>query len=99
MKATQSLIGTTWMADDPLLASHDSVTPIDWKSVYAKLFDGEYSDEQMVLISVLSIIDQVDSMDTVSLEEILDLNEHERLAVLDALRIQCEGIKHEENLV
>jgi DNA polymerase III alpha subunit (gram-positive type) len=99
MKATQALIGSTWLADDELFACHDSVTAIDWRAVYAKLYAGEYDEEQMVLISVLSIIDQVDSMDTVSLEEILELGEHERLAVLDALRIHCDGIKLEENLV
>jgi DNA polymerase III alpha subunit (gram-positive type) len=99
MKATQALIGSTWLADDELFACHDSVTAIDWRAVYSKLYAGEYDEEQMVLISVLSIIDQVDSMDTVSLEEILELGEHERLAVLDALRIHCDGIKLEENLV
>lgn len=99
MNAVQALIASTWMGDDELFSCYDTVTPIDWNSVYTKMYNGDYNDKQMVLISVLSIIDQIDSMDTVSLEEILNLDEHERLAVLDALRIFCGGVQLEENLV
>lgn len=90
--ATETLIATTWLAEDKFFACHDKVTQIDWESFNVD----DYTDEQVYLINVLSYLDDKNSF--VTLSDIGNLEENERNSVLEALKIKWSGIQMEENL-
>lgn len=92
------LVQTTWLADDPLFACHDSITPIDWEATLTKVYDSDaYSVEQLVMIAILEFLCDSDGAE-VSLDEIAALPNEDRQAVLDALRAKWIGNEIQENL-
>lgn len=97
-KATETLVHTTWLADDALFACHDNVTDVNWEAVENLLYDGHYSQEQQTMISVLAFLSHYENLDSISLYDIHQLKGEERIAVLDALRIHWAGVQIEENL-
>lgn len=97
-KATETLVQTTWLADDQLFACHDNVTDVDWSAIWDAISDGKYNERQITMISVLAYLASNRDLDSIGLPEIGDLPEMERIAVLDALRIQWAGVQLEENL-
>jgi hypothetical protein len=97
-KATETLVQTTWLADNSIFACHDHVTDIDWNSVWDDVSDGKYNERQITLISVLAYLASNRDLDSVGLPEIGDLEQMERIAVLDALRIHWAGVQLQEDL-
>lgn len=98
-KATETLVHTTWMADDALFACHDNVTDVNWDEIESKVYSGIYSPEEVTLISVFAFLAGYENLDSVSLVDVGQLDQLEKLAVLDALRIHWSGVPLEENLV
>lgn len=98
-KATETLVHTTWMADDALFACHDNVTDVNWDEIESKVYSGIYSPEEVTLISVFAFLADYENLDSVSLVDVGQLDQLEKLAVLDALRIHWSGVPLEENLV
>lgn len=97
-KATETLVGTTWLADNPNFACHDYVTEINWTNIWQEVSEGKYNEKQITLISVLAFLDNYQDLDSVGLPEIGDLHPIERTAVLDALRIYWDGVQLQEDL-
>lgn len=97
-KPTETLVQTTWLADDPLFACHDNVTDVKWDAIEANLYDGVYTQAQQTLISVFAYLAGNDQLDSVSLSDVGELSELERLAILDALRIHWAGVQLQEDL-
>lgn len=90
--AAQTLIGTTWLNENHLFASHDEFNPIDWEQVA----DVDFEKTQQVLVNVLSYLAGFGcGPDLLSIDL---LNEHERHSVLEALKIKWAGVVLEENL-
>jgi hypothetical protein len=97
-KATETLVHTTWLGDDPLFACHDNVTDVNWEAVENLLYDGHYNQEQQTLISVLAFLSNYENLDSISLYDIHQLNKIDRIAILDALRIHWDGVQLQEDL-
>lgn len=97
-KATETLVQTTWLADDQLFSCHDNVTDVNWEAVENLLYDGNYTQEQQTMISVLAFLSKYENLDSISLYDIHQLKDEERIAILDALRIHWAGIQLQENL-
>lgn len=95
---SEMLVQTTWMQNDDLFNYHDSITPIDWESTLSKVYENEsYTADQLVMVAILEFL--CDSEDVeVSLDEISSLENHDRQAVLDALRAKWIGHDIQENL-
>lgn len=96
--ATENLVGTTWMADDPLFACHDNVTEVDWESIQAKVYEGDYTMAQVALISVFAFLAGNEELDSISLSELNNLSDTEKQAILEALQIKWNGVQLQENL-
>ena len=98
--ASEHLVQTTWMADNKLFANHDAVTPIDWAKVWDVVDDidnAEFDANQLVMIAVLEFLCGSEMVE-VSLDEIANLPEMERRAVIDALRLKWSKVELQENL-
>jgi hypothetical protein len=98
--ASEQLIQTTWMAEHKLFQNHDAVTPVDWAKVWDVidvLDNGEFDGNQLVMVAVLEFLCGSDSVE-VSLDEIANLPELERSAVVEALRLKWSKVEFQENL-
>ena len=98
--ATEVLVQTTWMADNKLFANHDAVTPVDWAKVWDVVDDidnAEFDANELVMIAVLEFLCGSEMVE-VSLDEIANLPEMERRAVIDALRLKWSKVELQENL-
>jgi len=98
--ASEQLVQTTWMCDDPLFKNHDAVTPVNWEKVWASYSDTAmelYGHNHLVLIAVLEFLCGSEMVE-VGLDEIASLEEHERTAVLEALRVKWGNVQIQENL-
>ena len=97
---SEQLVQTTWMADHNLFQNHDTVTPVNWNKVF-ELLDNieepEFDHHQLVLIAVLEFLCGSDMVE-VSLDEIAQLPELERNAVVEALRLKWSKVEFQENL-
>lgn len=97
-QATEALVQTTWMADDPLFACHDNVTEVNWSQVQDKVYNGDYTMDQLTLISVFAFLCGNDELDSISLGELNNLSGLEKQAILEALQIKWNGVQLQENL-
>ena len=101
--ASEHLVQTTWMAEHPLFKNHDSVTPINWAQVWQTIDDLDNIDHMsfnasaLVMIAVLEFLCGSE-MAEVSLDEIANLPEMERQAVIDSLRLKWSKVEFQENL-
>jgi len=98
--ASEHLVQTTWMADNKLFANHDAVTPIDWAKVWEVVDDidnAEFDANELVMIAVLEFLCGSEMVE-VSLDEIANLPEMERQAVIDSLRLKWSKVELQENL-
>jgi hypothetical protein len=98
--ASEHLVQTTWMADNKLFANHDAVTPVDWAKVWEVVDDidnAEFDANQLVMIAVLEFLCGSEMVE-VSLDEIANLPEMERQAVIDSLRLKWSKVELQENL-
>lgn len=96
-KASEVLITTTWLNDDQLFCCHDEVTPINWDVVNDKVLrDDTYSDNQLTMISMLYYLDGKGTGPLAS--DIGQLENNERISILEALKVHWAGISLEENL-
>jgi hypothetical protein len=90
--AAQTLIGATWLCENPLFVDHDDFNPIDWEQV-AEL---EFTKTEQILVFVLSYLSGFGSgPDLLSIDL---LNDHDRTCVLEALKLKWSGVVLEENL-
>lgn len=97
---SEQLVQTTWMAEHPLFKNHDAVTPVNWAKVWEVVDDleaSEFNADQLVLIAVLEFLCGSEMVE-VSLDEIANLPELERQAVVDALRLKWSRVEIQENL-
>lgn len=94
-KATESLINTTFMADNPLFSCHDNVTELDWEKINEWLERTHLSEQEMSLIWFLGYLD---GQNDYNLEQTHCLDQDDLLAILDALKIEWSGIELQENL-
>jgi hypothetical protein len=97
-RATETLVQTTWMAEDPLFACHDNVTDVRWEAIQEKVYEGEYTMSQIALISVFAFLAGNDELDSISLSELNNLQPLEQQAILEALRIHWTGVQLQEDL-
>jgi hypothetical protein len=97
-QATEALVQTTWMAEDPIFACHDNVTEVNWPLVLDKVYNGDYSMAQLTLISVFAFLSGNDELDSISLGELNNLSALEKQAILEALQIKWNGVQLQENL-
>lgn len=97
-KATENLVHSTWMADDPLFACHDNVTDVKWDAIQDKVYEGEYTMAQVALIGVFAFLAGNEELDSVSLSELNNLQPMEQQAILDALKIHWTGVQLQEDL-
>ena len=98
--ASEQLVQTTWMAENKLFANHDAVTPVDWAKVWDVVDDidnAEFDANELVMIAVLEFLCGSEMVE-VSLDEIANLPERERRAVIDALRLKWSKVDLQENL-
>jgi len=98
--ASEQLVQTTWMADNKLFNNHDAVTPVDWAKVWDVVDDidnAEFDANELVMIAVLEFLCGSEMVE-VSLDEIANLPEMERRAVIDALRLKWSKVELQENL-
>lgn len=98
--ASEQLVQTTWMADHALFKNHDTVTPVNWAKVWEAVDDletPEFNADQLVMIAVLEFLCGSEMVE-VSLDEIANLPELERQAVVDALRLKWSKVEIQENL-
>ena len=98
--ASEQLVQTTWMAENKLFANHDAVTPVDWAKVWDVVDDidnAEFDANELVMIAVLEFLCGSEMVE-VSLDEIANLPEMERRAVIDALRLKWSKVELQENL-
>ena len=99
-KASEHLVQTTWMAEHPLFKNHDTVTPVNWDKVWEVIDDinhSEFDNNQLVMIAILEFLCGSDMVE-VSLDEIAQLPELERNAVVEALRLKWSKVEYQENL-
>jgi len=97
---SEQLIQTTWMADNKLFSNHDAVTPVDWTKVWEvvdNIDKPEFDEHQLVLVAVLEFLCGSEMVE-VSLDEIANLPDMERQAVVDALRLKWSKVELQENL-
>jgi len=97
---SEQLIQTTWMTDHKLFANHDAVTPVDWAKVWEvvdNIDEPEFDEHQLVLVAVLEFLCGSEMVE-VSLDEIANLPDMERQAVVDALRLKWSKVELQENL-
>jgi len=97
---SEQLVQTTWMADHRLFQNHDAVTPVDWAKVWEILDNidqSEFDEHQLVMVAVLEFLCGSEMVE-VSLDEIANLPELERQAVVDALRLKWSKVEFQENL-
>lgn len=97
---SEQLIQTTWLAEHKLFANHDAVTPVDWAKVWEvvdNIDEPEFDADQLVLVAVLEFLCGSEMVE-VSLDEIANLQELERQAVVDALRLKWSKVELQENL-
>lgn len=97
-KATEILMQTTWMAEDRIFNCHDKVTDIDWELVDENIYEGRYSQKEITLISVFAYLAGNEDLDSISLSDVGQLEQLERVAVLEALKAHWIGIEIQENL-
>ena len=98
--ASEHLVHTTWMAEHTLFKNHDTVTPVNWAKVWEVVDDleaSEFDADQLVMIAVLEFLCGSEMVE-VSLDEIANLPELERQAVVDALRLKWSRVELQENL-
>lgn len=93
--ATESLIQTTSLVDNPLFSCHDNVTELDWEKIWAWVERNQVDPREMSLIWFLGYLD---GQNDYNLDSINVLEEHEVLAVLESLKIAWSGIELQENL-
>jgi hypothetical protein len=97
---SEQLVQTTWMAEHRLFQNHDAVTPVDWAKVW-EIVDNietpEFNADQLVMVAVLEFLCGSEMVE-VSLDEIANLPELERQAVVDALRLKWSRVELQENL-
>jgi hypothetical protein len=88
------------MADHKLFQNHDAVTPVDWAKVW-EIIDNidqpEFDEHQLVMVAVLEFLCGSEMVE-VSLDEIANLPELERGAVVEALRLKWSKVEFQENL-
>jgi hypothetical protein len=97
---SEQLVHTTWMAEHALFKNHDTVTPVNWAKVWEVIDDidhSEFDNNQLVIIAVLEFLCGSEMVE-VSLDEIANLPELERQAVVDALRLKWSKVELQENL-
>ena len=97
---SEQLVHTTWMADHSLFKNHDTVTPVDWAKVWDvvdNIDSPEFDANQLVMVAVLEFLCGSEMVE-VSLDEIANLPELERQAVVDALRLKWSKVEYQENL-
>ena len=97
---SEQLVHTTWMAEHALFKNHDTVTPVNWAKVWEVIDDidhSEFDENQLVIIAVLEFLCGSEMVE-VSLDEIANLPELERQAVVDALRLKWSKVELQENL-
>jgi hypothetical protein len=97
---SEQLVQTTWMADHKLFINHDAVTPVDWAKVWEtvdNLDEPEFDADQLVMVAVLEFLCGSEMVE-VSLDEIANLPDMERQAVVDALRLKWSKVELQENL-
>ena len=97
---SEQLVQTTWMADQKLFTNHDAVTPVDWAKVWEvvdNIDEPQFDADQLVLIAVLEFLCGSEMVE-VSLDEIANLPDMERQAVVDALRLKWSKVEFQENL-
>ena len=97
---SEQLVQTTWMAEHKLFNNHDAVTPIDWakvREVIDNLDEPEFDANQLVMVAVLEFLCGSEMVE-VSLDEIANLPELERSAVVEALRLKWSKVEFQENL-
>ena len=97
---SEQLVQTTWMADHKQFQNHDAVTPVDWAKVFDAVDDMEvmhFDHHQLVMIAVLEFLCGSEMVE-VSLDEIAQLPELERNAVVEALRLKWSKVELQENL-
>ena len=97
---SEQLVHTTWMAEHALFKNHDTVTPVNWAKVWEVIDDidhSEFDNNQLVIIAVLEFLCGSEIVE-VSLDEIANLPELERQAVVDALRLKWSKVELQENL-
>ena len=97
---SEQLVHTTWMAEHALFKNHDTVTPVNWAKVWEVIDDIDHSEvdnNQLVIIAVLEFLCGSEMVE-VSLDEIANLPELERQAVVDALRLKWSKVELQENL-
>jgi hypothetical protein len=88
------------MADHKLFQNHDAVTPIDWAKVWEvidNIDQPEFDEHQLVMVAVLEFLCGSEMVE-VSLDEIANLPELERGAVVEALRLKWSKVEFQENL-
>jgi hypothetical protein len=98
--ASEQLVQTTWMAEHSLFKNHDTVTPVDWAKVWEvvdNIDSPEFDPDQLVMVAVLEFLCGSEMVE-VSLDEIANLPEMERQAVVDALRLKWSKVELQENL-
>ena len=97
---SEQLVQTTWMAEHSLFKNHDTVTPVNWDKVWEVIDDinhSEFDNNQLVMIAILEFLCGSDMVE-VSLDEIAQLPELERNAVVEALRLKWSKVEYQENL-
>ena len=97
---SEQLVQTTWMSDNKLFLNHDAVTPVDWVKVWEvvdNIDEPQFDADQLVLIAVLEFLCGSEMVE-VSLDEIANLPDMERQAVVDALRLKWSKVELQENL-
>jgi hypothetical protein len=94
-KATESLIQTTSLVNNPLFSCHDNVTELDWEKIIGWLELNNVDPREESLIWFLGYLD---GQNDYNLDSINVLEEHEVLAVLESLKIAWSGIELQENL-
>lgn len=97
---SEQLVHTTWMTEHALFKNHDTVTPVNWAKVWEVVDDleaSEFNSDQLVMIAVLEFLCGSEMVE-VSLDEIANLPELERNAVVEALRLKWSKVEIQENL-
>jgi len=93
--ATEVLVQTTWMNDEGIFRNHDSIEPLDWEKIWAKIEVHDYTADQMVMITFLGFLDGESDFDLFSAELLPQQDKH---AILEALKIHWNAIEMQENL-
>lgn len=93
--ATETLIQTTSLVDNPLFSCHDNVTELNWEKIWEWVERTNVDPREMSLIWFLGYLD---GQNDYNLDSVNILEEHEVLAVLESLKIAWSGIELQENL-